>query len=131
MNIFEQKRQIRRLMYSKIAMVGLFVVCGFLANGLFNIYGKARESMDRKNLSAQSLVRLQEREAKLQAEIERLDSRNGLEEELRNRYSLSKEGERVIVIIEDEDGTRVATTTEDSSLSERASTWIKRAVLIE
>jgi uncharacterized protein YlxW (UPF0749 family) len=75
MNIFEQKRQIRRLMYSKIAMVGLFVVCGFLANGLFNIYGKARESMDRKNLSAQSLVRLQEREAKLQAEIIRFQKK--------------------------------------------------------
>ncbi len=131
MNIFQQKRQARRMMYSKGVMIGLFIFCAVLANGLFNMYGKARESLNRKNFSAHSLMQLEQREAKLKAQIDRLNSRTGLEEELRNRYSFSKEGERVIVIVEDENGTRCATTTDDASLTEKAATWIKRATLIE
>lgn len=119
------------MIYSKGVMIGLFIFCAVLANGLFNMYGKARESLDRKNFSANSLMQLEQREAKLKAQIDRLNSRTGLEEELRNRYSFSKEGERVIVIIEDENGIRSATTTDDVSLTERAATWIKRATLIE
>ncbi len=131
MNIFEQKRQARRMIYSKVVMCGLLVFCVILTNGLFNMYGRARESLDRKNFSAYSLTQLEQREAKLKSEIERLNSRTGLEEELRNRYSFSKEGERVIIIIEDEDGTRSATTTDEASFTEKAATWIKRATLIE
>ncbi len=131
MNLFEQKRQNRKMLYSKVTLVGLCVFCILLANGLFEMYGKARESLDRKNFSAKSLVQLEEREKKLKSEIERLDSRAGLEEELRNRYSVAKEGERVIVIVEDPSGKRVAATTTDATLTEKAATWIKRATLIE
>lgn len=131
MNFFEQKRQNRKMLYSKVTLFGLCIFCGLLANGLFNMYGKARESLDRKNFSAKSLVQLEERENKLKNEIERLDSRTGLEEELRNRYSVAKEGERVIIIVEDPSGKRIAATTTEASFTEKAATWIKRATLIE
>ena len=130
MNIFDNKRKIRRFAYSKIVSVGLIVLCVMLVNGLFNVYDKARESLDRKNFSAQSLQKLNNREEKLRREIERLDSRVGLEDELRDRYSFSKEGEKVIVII-DENKSAEAVLSEERTVVERASSWIKRITLIE
>ncbi len=131
MNIFDNKRKFRKMAYSKIVSVGLIVVCAMLVNGLFNIYGKARESLDRKNFSAQSLLKLNNREEKLRREIERLDTRVGLEEELRSRYSFSKEGERVIVILDDSDTSEPIQTSDDRTLTDRATSWIKRVTLIE
>ncbi len=131
MNIFDNKRRFRKVAYSKIVSVCLIVVCAMLVNGLFNIYGKARESLDRKNFSAQSLLKLHNREEKLRREIERLDTRVGLEEELRSRYSFSKEGERVIVIIDENNTSETASTSDEKTLTDRATSWIKRVTLIE
>ncbi len=131
MNIFDNKRKFRKMAYSKIVSVCLIVVCAMLVNGLFNIYGKARESLDRKNFSAQSLLKLNNREEKLRREIERLDTRVGLEEELRSRYSFSKEGERVIVIIDENNTSEMASTSDEKTLTDRATSWIKRVTLIE
>ncbi len=134
MNVFdqlEQKRRIKKMVYSKISIVLLLAICFFLAKGLVGVHDKARESMDRRNLSAGRLNQLNSREEQLKKEIQRLESRVGLEEELRNRYSLSKEGEKMIVIVDKSDKKTSKTVEEEEEIHEKIATWFKRTILIE
>lgn len=134
MNVFdqlEQKRKVRKIIYSKVSIVFLVGICVLLGRGLVNIHDKARESMDRKNFSAGRLSQLESRETQLKKEIERLESRVGLEEELRTRYSFSKEGEKMIVIVDEKKENEAAETSEKDELSEKISTWFRRTILLE
>lgn len=134
MNVFdqlEQKRRFRKMLYSKISITFLLAICVFLAKGLVGVHDKARESMDRRNLSAGRLDQLSAREEQLKKEIERLESRVGLEEELRNRYSLSKEGEKMIVIVDEEAKKASKKIEEEQEITEKIATWFKRTILVE
>ena len=134
MNVFdqlEQKRRFRKMLYSKISIIFLLAICVFLAKGLVGVHDKARESMDRRNLSAGRLTQLSAREEQLKKEIERLESRVGLEEELRNRYSFSKEGEKMIVIVDDEEKKASKIVAEEKEIHEKIATWFKRTILVE
>lgn len=134
MNVFdqlEQKRRFRKMLYSKISIIFLLAICVFLAKGLVGVHDKARESMDRRNLSAGRLSQLSAREEQLKKEIERLESRVGLEEELRNRYSFSKEGEKMIVIVDESEKKASKNVEDEQEIHEKIATWFKRTILVE
>jgi cell division protein FtsB len=103
MKQFQQKRQIHNMCYSKASIALLLVVLFLLARGTWGVYQKSKISLGRRNLASVQLDKLNDRKVDLNQEIERLNSRVGIEEELRIRYSLSKEDEKVIVIVDEED----------------------------
>lgn len=134
MNVFDQlkqKRRFRKMLYSKISIIFLFAICVFLTKGLVGVHDKARESMDRRNLSAGRLSQLSAREEQLKKEIARLESRVGLEEELRNRYSFSKEGEKMIVIVDENEKKTSKNVEEEQEITEKIATWFRRTILVE
>lgn len=133
MKKFEQKRKMKNWLYSKFSIFLLFFLIFILARGSVGVYQKARESFDRRNVSMASLARLKDKKTYLNNEIERLGSQVGLEEELRSRYSLAKEGERVIAIVDhDAAGEDLSSGSRDeSSYLEKINSWIKRLILLE
>lgn len=133
MKKFERKRKMKNWLYSKFSIFFLFFLVFILARGSVGVYQKARESFDRRNVSMASLTRLNEKKTYLNNEIERLESRVGLEEELRSRYSLAKEGEKVITIVDhDENEGSLDPKPEDTSpYLEKINSWIKRLILLE
>jgi cell division protein FtsB len=102
MKQFQKKRQIRNMCYSKLTIVVLVLILFLIARGTWGVYQKSRMSLARKNLASVQLEKLQNRDEDLKKELERLESRVGIEEELRIRYSLSKADEKVIVIVDEE-----------------------------
>ena len=62
------------------------------------MYAKAREAKVKRDLAGAELQRLEARQAELQATIARLSSERGIEEELRNRFFIAKEGEKVAIL---------------------------------
>lgn len=97
---FQEKRKLKQFLYSKITLVVLVVVVGLLLNSVWNIYTKERETrIVRKNLEREFLE-LQEREELLREEIERLKTPRGIEEEIRSKFEVSKDGEKVMVIVD-------------------------------
>ena len=62
------------------------------------MYAKSTEAKEKRDLAMAELKRLEARETDLKTEISRLSSERGVEEELRDRYFVAKEGERVAVI---------------------------------
>lgn len=99
---FEKKRRVRRIIYSKFSIFILFLILIFLLQGVWGLYQKVEETNQKKEMVSNKIAGLEEREDYLNSEIDYLNSGVGLEEEIRNRYSVSKEGEEVIVIIEED-----------------------------
>lgn len=97
---FREKRQWRALLHSRIALGVLVVLVLFLGKGVFGVGQTAWETYTLRKKQERTLEELEARAAALQAEIDRLSSERGLEEEIRGTFDVAREGEEVMVIID-------------------------------
>jgi cell division protein FtsB len=98
---FHEKRKIRSLLYSKPVIAVLVLLSGFLAVSAYNRYEIAAETKERLEARQAELDKLEERAQMLEARVEHLKDERGVEEELRTRFDVAKEGEEVVIILED------------------------------
>lgn len=66
------------------------------------MYEKSKEANARRDKATAELAALQEREGQLSGDIARLGSERGQEEEIRNRFMVAKDGEKVIIVTQPE-----------------------------
>ena len=112
---FEQKRIIKKRLYSKFTIFVLLVLVIFLLHSNFKILQK---SMEVKRQAQSDVVRLQDLENRknyLENQLQDLDSDLGREKEIRSKFYLAKEDESVVVIIDKNDEV-IATETESSKI---------------
>ncbi len=76
------------------------IIALFLGNATWNVYQKYSEARGNERIVSNELRKLQERERDLSADIERLNTERGVEEELRKRFGVAKKGEEVMIIVE-------------------------------
>ena len=100
MREFKEKRKIRKLLYSQITIGFLFIALFLTTSATWSLYGKYRETKENTGNALQELSKLQEREMVIREDIERLNSPRGVEEEIREKFGFTKEGEGVIVIVD-------------------------------
>ncbi len=100
---FQQKRKIKSVLYNKVTIGILFVILVAFVHSTWGVYQKKVESEGMLELSEQNTEVLRERQRELDMKIERLNNGEGIEEEIRSRFSVAKEGESMVVILEDVD----------------------------
>jgi cell division protein FtsB len=93
-----RRYRVRRFFGSKVAFVLLLVLFIIFTQAAVGMYAKAREAKEKRDLARSELERLEARETSLQTEISRLSSERGIEGELRDRFFIAKEGEKVAVV---------------------------------
>ncbi len=91
-----------RLLYSRLAIIVLLVPVFFFGYAAYNAYGKSTEAEVKRLAVEEELARVTERENVLLADLEVLESSRGVEEALRSRYLVGREGEQVIMLIDNE-----------------------------
>lgn len=102
MREFEQKHQFRTILYSRVTIVVLFLLCILLLRSIMELNDKR---MAVKKLEAESAIERQELEMKVQKSQEKndmIETKRGFENYVRTTYPIVKEGEGVIVIYDDE-----------------------------
>jgi len=109
---FHEKRKLKQFLYSKVTLVVLAIVVLLLLNSVWNIFLKERVTNTTRKKLEREFVELQEREALLREEIERLSTPRGVEEEIRSKFEVAKEGEEIMVIVDP--GREDNTNTDDS-----------------
>jgi len=97
---FQQKRKIRKIIYSRLTIVILFILVLLLANSTYKIYQKEKLSLEDYNQTKKEYEDLKGRQAMLDSEIARLKTENGIEEEIRSKFSVAKPGETVVVVVD-------------------------------
>jgi cell division protein FtsB len=104
---FQQKRKLRTAFESRITW-GILLLCATLV--LISAYDRfliARDMAERRAVAEQDFKELEERKASLESEVEYLSHERGMEAEMRRQFDVVREGEQIVIILEDE-----ATTTE-------------------
>ena len=83
-------------------LVLILVVAAVVSNATWNVYQKQRAAQEKRHEAARRMERLTEREAFLTSELSRLATERGIEEEIRKKFRVTKEGEHMVVITGDE-----------------------------
>ena len=95
---FKQKNRFRRALYAKPTIICLIAILGFMAKGAWGMYEKSATSNTNKERAQEELAALLVREKILNQDIIDLSSDRGVDEKIRERFMVAKEGESVMVI---------------------------------
>ncbi len=94
----KRRARIRRAIYAKPTILGIFLLLIFALHGTWGMYQKHRVAEDHLNRARATLSELEAREAELERDTQMLASPSGIEAEIRERFMVAKEGEGVIII---------------------------------
>lgn len=96
---FKKKRRIKEILYSRITIIFLVVVFIFFANSTWDIYKKSRFASENRTIAENNLDKIKKRENILVYKINKLNTKRGVEEEIRNKFGFVKKGEDVVVVV--------------------------------
>lgn len=129
---FHEKRKIRSFFYSKATIGVLFFLAIWMSFSVYDRYIVSREMKEKLVERQHELQQLEERAGALEAKVNHLKDERGIEEELRNRFDVAKEGEKVIIIVNEKENESVVTenktthTEIDSQIEEKSFTTFLR-----
>ena len=102
MVLFKKRKKKKGLFHSWITLVILSIISVFLLFGVVDIIKKSQETRKSKRAALRQLAVLEEQEVQLESFIENLKTDEGIEESIRDRFFLVKEGEEFIMIVDGE-----------------------------
>ena len=88
-------------MYSKVTLGVLLLVLIAMGRGAWDIHQKALVAQTERNITERSLTDLQSRTSELQKSLVGLKSDQGIEEAVRQKYTVVRQGEAVVVVVDD------------------------------
>lgn len=116
MKELQNRQKLKRALYSIPTLIVLLIVAIFLLRGAVGIMKIERESAERVEELKREKDALALRHEELNRDILKLQTDEGVIEEIKEKFSVTREGEYVAIIVEEKEK---ATTTEDSSF------WLK------
>ena len=96
----KQRQGAARLFFKRLLLLGLLAFIIFAADGVWSMYQKERDSKSLRVIAENEHGDLERRQAQLKESIEKLRTDRGIEEVLREQFSLAEMGEQLIVIVE-------------------------------
>jgi cell division protein FtsB len=114
MKELQQKQKIKRRIYSVPALIILFIITVFTIRGTYLVVMKDRESSKYVNDLKAKMSSLLNRETQLKTEIARLGTSEGVDTLIKEKFSVSKPDEHVVVIV-DEPSAQTSTSTPESN----------------
>lgn len=99
---FQQKRKLKNWYSSRVTQgIVLFLAILVLLSAL-NRYLIASDMADRRTAVEAEIHSLETRRQSLEEEVGYLSNERGIEAEMRRQYDVAREGEQVVIILEDE-----------------------------
>lgn len=114
----ERRQKIRQILYSWPSIVLLAFLTFLLVRGALIIVRVERGSAQKVSSLEDEAEKLVIREGELQKDINKLRTEEGVEAEIKQKFSVTQDGEYVAIIV---DSRKSATSSEDSG-----GTWFKR-----
>ena len=97
---FHEKRKIMSVLYSKAVIFVLIFITILMSVSVYNRFIVSQEMKEKLEAKRVELAELETRAQVLDAKVKYLEDERGIEEELRNRFDVAKEGEQVVVLLE-------------------------------
>jgi len=117
MREFQERRRLKKFLHSRYAIGILIVVLILLAHSVWSVYQKYEKSKEISSRMKADLASLQAREDSLKQSIDSLATPEGKEREMRDRFGVVKEGEKMVILVND------APTGTDASITPETGWW--------
>ena len=101
MKSFQHKRGWKDILQSRPVLVLLGILVLIFAWSVFGFMGKMQITRENRKIAEEKLIELEKQKEKLSSDIAKLKTDEGVEESIRAKFGLVKDGEGVIVIVED------------------------------
>ena len=88
-----------------LLFLGILVL--IFAWGVIDLTVKMRTTRENRKIIGNKVAELEGEKAKLSSDIARLETESGIEENIRDKFGLAKEGEGLIVVVEDKEKVEV------------------------
>jgi cell division protein FtsB len=125
---FRERTKVRRFVYAKPTILLMVVLSVLSLRGAWNMYEKSKEAKANRDKAVAEMTALAAREAELKSDITDLSSSRGQEEEIRNRFMVAKDGEKVIIIARPDDADTHSVMVEDTEGTANVIDRLKAAV---
>ncbi len=112
MREFQERRALRKIIFSRLALFILLMITAYLFYSNIKIYLRSRDAHTANQLAEKEIKDLEARKTEMEILVGRLQTKAGAEEEIRSKFPVQKLGEKV-VLIAGEDG--LGKTTENIS----------------
>jgi cell division protein FtsB len=116
----EHRQRVKKAIYSWPSLILLTLITFFLVKGAANIFLIERENASRVQELENQSASLVLRERELKSEIEKLKTPEGIIEAIKDKFSATREGEYVAIIVDER---KKATSTPQSKDSWYKSVW--------
>ena len=101
---------------SPLALLALFVIVVIFAYNITDLVKKNHETIKKNDLIIAEIDALKKKESDLQKEIDGIKTEQGIEEAIREKYQVVKNGEKMVMIV-DEEKSKTETTVPQSKTS--------------
>jgi len=99
---YRKRKNINKVIYSRPFLLVFFMITAFFVYTVVSIAPKVIETKKNKNMVKAEFENFTNQEEKLKLETERTQSKEGIEENLREKFRVAKEGEGLIIISDEE-----------------------------
>lgn len=123
----QERRRIKNFLQSPVLLFVLLITAIILVRSNYNIYKTNQSARISRDESDRKLASLREESGRLNMELEKLGTERGREDELRNKFQITKAGEEVLVVVDQQDAaTQTANVgSADKSNNKSESYWQK------
>ncbi len=101
MRNYGKKRSFWNLLHSWPVLALLFILVLFFAWGVIGLVRKMAVTRENRQIAAEKVERLRTEKAKLSGDIDTLNTESGVEKSIREKFGLAKEGEGLIIVVDD------------------------------
>jgi cell division protein FtsB len=101
MKNFQEKNKFRQIVQSKVALMFLTALILFFAYNVFNLVNKMKDTIKNRKIAENKIEELQKQKTELLENIDKLKTDKGVEENIRDKFGLAKEGEGMIVVVDE------------------------------
>ncbi|MSU44634.1 hypothetical protein EXS45_00405 [Candidatus Nomurabacteria bacterium] len=117
MKSFQQKRGFRNILHSRPVLMFLGILVFIFAWGVIGFMGKMQVTAENRKIAENKVVELKNQKENLSSEIAKLNTLEGKEASIRERFSVAKEGEGLIVVIDDKGESKVINKSSENFFS--------------
>jgi cell division protein FtsB len=101
MRNFQKKGRLKYLMQSKLFLIFFGIVILAFIYSIFNFVGKTEEASRNRKIAENKIIELEKSKEKFNSDINKLKTEKGIEENIREKFGLAKEGENMILVVDD------------------------------
>jgi cell division protein FtsB len=111
MQDFKRKKMVKNILFSYATIFVLGIFIALMSMSVFERFTVEREMSMRRVEAEKELKELKLRAAALESQVEYLEDDRGMEAEIRGRFDVVKDGEQVVIILDDEEVEKIEPVT--------------------